>query len=156
MGLIGASLFLGWSATLLWLPAFADRYGRKRLFWAGQLLDLLLYVGLLLTDNLIVMICIWFSFGLLTSLRTNVGYVYLMELLPRKAQTPVTSGWNVQEALIYVLGTLYFWKVSTHWIYFTLVGFGWNIVSVIAMIWIPESPRYLVSVGQTEKASMAF
>ena len=50
-----------------------------------MVLDLLLFVGLLITTNLIVMICIWFSFGLLCSLRSNVGYVYLMELLPRKA-----------------------------------------------------------------------
>lgn len=85
VGLIGASLFLGWSATLLWLPSFADKYGRRRFFWAAMILDLLLFVGLLITTNLIVMICIWFSFGLLCSLRSNVGYVYLMELLPRKA-----------------------------------------------------------------------
>ena len=85
VGLIGASLFLGWSVTLLWLPSFSDRYGRKRFFWGAMVLDLFLYVGLFLTTDLIVMICIWFCFGLLTSIRTNVGYVYLMELLPRKA-----------------------------------------------------------------------
>ena len=32
IGLIGASIFLGMSVTLLWLPSFADRGGRKKYF----------------------------------------------------------------------------------------------------------------------------
>lgn len=153
LGLFGASLFLGWSITLLWLPSFADRYGRKPFFWAAMVLDVALYVGLLFTHNMIVMICIWFTFGLLTSLRTNVGYVYLMELLPKRVQTAVTSGWNVQESVIYVLGTLYFWKISTHWIYFTSIGFVWCVISAVLMIWVPESPRFLVNAGNLKAAS---
>ena len=62
----------------------------------------------------------------------------------------------MQESFIYVLGTLYFWKISTYWVYFVLIGFVWNIISVIAMIWVPESPRYLVSVGRLKEAAKAF
>ena len=55
-----------------------------------------------------------------------------------------------------MLGTLYFWKMNTPWIWFTLVGFVWNIISVIGMIWMPESPRYLVGAGRLEEAREAF
>ena len=92
------------------------------------------------------MIAIWFLFGALSSVRMNIGYVYLMEMLPEKWQTPITSIWNVQEAFIYVLATLYFWKISTHWFYFVVIGLGFNIISVIGLFFLPESPRYLVTV----------
>ena len=155
-GMIGASLFIGWSMTLLWLPSFADRNGRRKYFFACMVLDLGLFTALMFTKNLYVMIAIFFCFGLLTSIRTNVGYVYLMEMLPKKAQTPVTTAWNVQEVMIYFMGTLYFWKICQCWFYFPLVGYAWQVISVIIMIWLPESPRYLVCVGKLDEAKKVF
>ena len=35
IGMIGASLFLGWCVTLLWLPPIADKKGRRKIFWIG-------------------------------------------------------------------------------------------------------------------------
>ena len=35
IGMIGASLFLGWTLTLLILPSYADRRGRRKYFWIG-------------------------------------------------------------------------------------------------------------------------
>ena len=75
----------------------------------SQAIDLLLYTAMMFTKNYALMIVILLSFGFMTPLRINVGYVYLMEMMPRKAMTPVTSTWNVQESLIYVFATLYFW-----------------------------------------------
>lgn len=92
----------------------------------------------------------------MSSIRVNIGYVYLMELMPKKAQTPVTSGRNVLEAFIFVLATLYFWQINKHWIYFVLIGYSWNIISVIGMYWMPESPRYLLNVGKYDEAIKVF
>ena len=78
-------MFVGWAATLLWLPAIADRKGRKMIFWVGQVIDLGLFTGLMLTHDLVVMIILFFCFGAMSSIRVNVGYVYLMELLPKHA-----------------------------------------------------------------------
>ena len=74
-----------------------------------MVVQIFLYIGLLITRHLSVMIALWFTFGLFTSIRSTIGYVYLMELLPKKAQTPVTSIWNVQEGMIYVFAVIYFW-----------------------------------------------
>jgi len=74
-----------------------------------MVIQLFLYVGLLITKHLAVMISIWFLFGFLSSVRIQIGYIYLTELMPKKAQTPVTSIWNCQEGFIYVVAVIYFW-----------------------------------------------
>ena len=84
IGLIGASIYIGTCITILWLPQLADKYGRKNFFWFGQIIDLALYTGLLFTENLAVMIAIMVLFGIFSSLRVQVGYVYLMEMMPKK------------------------------------------------------------------------
>ena len=78
--MIGACLFLGWCTTLLWLPPLSDKHGRKWFVWAGQVIDLALYTGLMLTSNLIVMIFLWVGFGAMSTLRIQIAYIYLMEL----------------------------------------------------------------------------
>lgn len=93
--MFGCSYWLGNAATLLWLPSFADKYGRKKIFWITMVAQFLLYIGLLVTSHIGVMISVWVCFGFLASVRVAVGYVYLLELMPKKAQTPVTSIWNV-------------------------------------------------------------
>ena len=108
VGLLGSSLFIGWCATLLWLPRLADVYGRKRLFCLGTFLDLVLYTALMLTRNLDVMIGIIFTVGLFTSLRVNVGFVLLTELMPKSKQTFVGTAWGVLESSIVLCSTFYF------------------------------------------------
>ena len=78
-------LFVGWACTLLWLPSFADKYGRKKLFFIAMVADLILFTGILLARNLILMICLWFTLGLFNSIRSGIGYVFLMEMMPKKA-----------------------------------------------------------------------
>ena len=46
-------------------------------------IQLLLYTMLMACENLQAMICIMFAFGMNSSLRINVGYIYLMELMPK-------------------------------------------------------------------------
>ena len=121
-----------------------------------MIIQLFLYTGLLLTHSLTVMIILFFSFGVLSTIRVQIGYVYLIEMMPKKASSHVTSTWSVQEALIYVFCTIYFWKISRHWIYYCLCGYAWNIISVVCLFWLPESPRYLASAGKLKDARKVF
>ena len=84
IGLIGASYLIGYSAAILWMPGFADKYGRKKFFLLAMFIDIGLYVAMFFTTNYAFMVFIQFAFGFMSPLRINVGYVYLMELMPAK------------------------------------------------------------------------
>ena len=109
----------------------------------------------MLTQSLKIMILLVFLFGMLSSIRINVGYTYLMEMLPRKAQTNVTSCWSIQEAAIYVVATIYFWKISKQWFWYCFIGYVWQLISLVCLFWMPESPRYLIKSGKIEQARKA-
>ena len=44
-------------------------------------------------ENLTLMIFIWLGFGMNASFRISVGYVYLVEMMPKNRQTAVTTAW---------------------------------------------------------------
>ena len=70
------------------------------------------------------MIFIFFVFGMASSLRGNIGYIYLMELMPKSKQTLVGTCYAVGEAMVYFIGTIYFWKISKDWYYLTMIGYA--------------------------------
>ena len=106
---IASAFFLGWSLTLLWVPRLADIYGRKYIFAIGQIFGAILYSILMVTDSLNVTIAVSFLCGMLNSVRVNIGYVYLIELMPKSAEASVTTAWNILEGSVYVFATIYFW-----------------------------------------------
>lgn len=98
----------------------------------------------MVTDSLDVTIAVSFLSGMLNSIRVNIGYVYMIELMPKSSQAKVTTVWNIIEGSIYVLATFYFWQLSKNWLYFVAIGYVLSIYSAIAVWSLPESPRYLV------------
>ena len=82
VGLLGSAIFVGWASTLLWVPRFGDLYGRKTVFALGMSLNLVLYVVMLWTRDIDVMLVSLFLQGALTSVRMNIGYLYMLELMP--------------------------------------------------------------------------
>ena len=110
---------------------------------------------MLLTHSLLVMTCIFFCFGCVSTMIIEIGYVYLMELMPAKNQPHVTTIWSVQESLIYITCVVWFWKISKHWFGYALIGYAWNLISVVCMYWVPESPRYLIAAEKMKEAKDA-
>lgn len=84
IGLMGSMVFVGWVITLPIIPRISDIYSRKKIFVLGMWLDWCLFICMFLCKSLDLMIVICFMFGLVTSLRCNVGFVYMMELMPKR------------------------------------------------------------------------
>ena len=156
VAMMGSMVFFGWVITLPWMPRLSDMYGRKVIFNIGMLTDIVLFIIMFFTTNIDSMIMVTFTFGLVTTIRINIGFVYLMELLPKRNQTSYGSIYIVLEGLVLLLATLYFWFVNKHWIYFVLIGFVLQIFSVITIQFLPESPRLMVELGRLDEAKASF
>ena len=59
------------------------------------------------------------------------------------------------ETTIYIIATIYYWKISKQWIWFSLIGFVWNVISATLTFLVPESPRFLLSIGKIDEAKAA-
>ena len=55
-----------------------------------------------------------------------------------------------------MLATLYFWKVSSYWMPFVAVGPVLNLVCLVIVSFLPESPRYLVNADRLDETRKAF
>lgn len=121
-----------------------DKYGRKPLYASGAIANAILYTALMVTDSLIATICLSGAFGMLSSIRVNIGFVYLMELVPKSYKAGMGSFWSVTEGSIYVLATLTFWLLTKDWHWFVSIGYSLSVISACTAWLIPDSPYYLV------------
>ena len=76
--------FIGWASTLLWVPMLSDTRNRKKFFVSSMIVVFFVMTGMLMTSSLDLMLFYMFLLGAITSARVNVGYIYLMELVPKQ------------------------------------------------------------------------
>ena len=154
--MLGACFMLGFAATLLWLPMFADKYGRKKYFRFSLMMDLILYTWMIMTRSYHSMLVILTILGGLNSLRSQVGFIYLIELNPRKWQSTICCIWGVLEVFVYIFITVYYEKISKESMPTMVAGYIFCLTGVILTSWLPESPRFLVNSGQLVQAKEVF
>ena len=110
--MIGTGYFLGWSFTLAWVPRFSDKFGRKWFFVVGLLADLVLYTMILLCKSLNLMIVLTTLWGCMESFVQTIGWIYLMELYPKKKQVVLGSIYLTFDSTIYLIAALYYKYIS--------------------------------------------
>ena len=115
------------------------------IFSIGMVLQLVLYASLILTHSLDFMIIIQFIFGMESSIRVGIGYIYLIEFFPEEKKNMIGTFWNMLEGAVYLLGTIYFWLIDKHWLPFVMIGFVMQCWVTLSVWTMPESPRYLLA-----------
>jgi len=110
------------------------------------------YVTMLLTHSLDVMIVCIICYGMISTCRVSIGFVYMMEFVPKKNHAILCSIFMISAPLITLLATIYFAFISKHWFWFVFVGFIMLICVDISALWLPESPKYLLKVGRKFEA----
>ena len=154
--MIGTAFFVGWVLTLPWMPRIAEKNGRKPMFVASMIVDLIVLVGILLTDSLNLVILLVLLAGAATTARYSVGFVYLMELLPKSAQSFYSAVLNVIAGSVLFFSTLFFRYVSNDWRYFYGLGLALQVINLLCIKFVPESPRALVELQRLDEAESAF
>ena len=155
IGLISSMFFFGWCTTLLWMPRFGDVYGRKWLIAYNNILCLFLYLGVMFAPNVYFLATVIFLWGFFNSIRTNVNFLFMMELMPSKDKDFIGTFWNCFEGSINLFATFYFMKVSTHWFNFVAIGLLFQIFACCSVWFLPESPIYLLKLGRFEELKEA-
>ena len=97
---------------MAWVPRYSDKFGRKWFFVAGLLADLVLYSMIFLCSNLDLMIVITTLWGCMESFVQTIGWIYLMELYPKKKQVFLGSIYLTFDSTVYLIAALYYRYVS--------------------------------------------
>lgn len=154
-GFLTGSLALGCMVGCLLAGNLADRYGRRPGLMVAALLFALSSLGLAFSTNLTMFIAMRFAAGIGVGMASTLSPLYIAEISPANVR-----GRNVSiNQLTIVVGIL-----ITNLINYTLADsgpdawrwmFGLGVVPSIAffvgVIWLPESPRWLVQTGRVSE-----
>ena len=82
--LISSCFLIGTFVGSMFLPKLADVYGRKPIFIVGLVLHLMAVTGIIISTNKHLLLVLMFMCGLSEVGRYYVGYVYAVEILPKR------------------------------------------------------------------------
>ena len=136
---------LGWSFSCIVVPRLGDLYGRRRPYLISAGIAVVCYLGLLFSHSLDFTMVLFFILGLCTPGKSNINYVYTLELVPAKWQTYTGTAMICADGSSLILVSLYFRYISKEWLGFQVFTFCFSTLCYIGTLFAPESPRYLYS-----------
>jgi MFS family permease len=139
---------MGWSAGCLFIPRLGDLYGRRIPYLISLGVSVGVYLGLILSNNIYLTMAMFFLLGLATPGKSNIAYVYLLELVPTDWQTYVGTALLFADGSTMIFLSLYFRYLTKYWLPFQIYGIIATSVAFIGSFLAPESPKYLYSYKQ--------
>lgn len=155
-GFLTGSLALGCMVGCLAAGKLADRYGRKPGLILAALIFTVSSLGMAWSNSLGVFVCMRFAAGIGVGMASILSPLYIAEISPAQMR-----GRNVSiNQLTIVIGIL-----VTNLVNYTLAGKGteawrWmfglgavpSLIFLLGVLWLPESPRWLISKGRMDEA----
>ena len=90
-----------------------------------------------------------FGLGLTSTVRVQIGILYMMEFTPKKYLPFTGTFYFLMEITTALFGVLYFSSLSKNWFGYVFVGYIMQAIGTIMAFFIPESPKYLFKKGLT-------
>jgi sugar porter (SP) family MFS transporter len=155
-GFLTGSLALGCMLGCLIAGALAERFGRRPGLMTAAIVFALSSIGMALSGSLTVFIVMRFAAGIGVGMASMLSPMYIAEISPASVR-----GRNVAiNQLTIVIGIL-----ITNLVNYTLADNGpdawrWmfglgavpSLLFLLGVLWLPESPRWLMQVNQNERA----
>jgi hypothetical protein len=95
---------------------------------------------------------LFFLLGLCTPGKSNIGYVYPLELVPKGWQTYVGTALFFADGSTMIFLSLYFRYISTDWLAFQIFTIVLTSIAFLGCLLAPESPKYLYSFKRYSEA----
>lgn len=155
-GFLTGSLALGCIVGCLLAGNLADRYGRRPGLMLAAFIFAVSSIGIALSSGLTFFVVMRFAAGIGVGMASMLCPMYIAEVSPAKVR-----GRNVAiNQLTVVIGILitnlvnYFLADTGPDAWRWMFGLGTvpSVIFLIGVIWLPESPRWLLKDGQEEKA----
>jgi MFS family permease len=89
-------------------PRISDKYGRKLVFSVSLFCQAFIYYGIIASTNIDLTIALFFLFGVCNFGRSNVCYIYLLELIPEKSKTLIGTLLLCVDGFTLILSSFYF------------------------------------------------
>jgi Sugar (and other) transporter len=80
--------------------------------------------------------------------RCSICFLYLMEMLPASKQTIIGTLLQMNNGMIPIWMSLYFWFISKNWVWIEVFASALTLVCIMGAMMLPESPKFLLSKQQ--------
>eukprot|EP00347_Sterkiella_histriomuscorum_P007109 403350227 len=145
LGLMGTSIFVGYTISCFILPRMADTYGRKIIFRGFYVFHAIGMAIILFVPHQLAIYIGLFFVGSASTIRTSVGYVYGLEFIETSKQNLAGTLLKTIDVMTPILFSVLFMTITNNWRYYYYVGLGISIFAWLCSFTIPESPSLLIS-----------
>ena len=140
---IGSAYSLGYMISCMLFPTLIDIYGRKP-FLTPYFTTMIMTSFLVLKAKTIGhMSALYFVYGFISSIRTSALISLLLESIPKKFKTVVSSINSLFGGIVLICNTFFIEHISNDYRKYHYVGICLTVLSMLALYWVPESPLYL-------------
>jgi SP family xylose:H+ symportor-like MFS transporter len=155
-GFLTGSLALGCMLGCLIAGTLAEKYGRRPGLMTAAIVFALSSVGMALSDSLTVFITMRFAAGIGVGMASMLSPMYIAEISPAAVrgrnvainQLTIVIGILITNLVNYMLAD----NGDNAWRWMFGLGAAPSALFLLGVLWLPESPRWLMQVDQHERA----
>ncbi|MCF2443414.1 sugar porter family MFS transporter [Dyadobacter sp. CY345] len=155
-GFLTGSLALGCMVGCMFAGKLADSYGRKPGLIVAAVIFALSSIGMAFSGNLAVFVMMRFAAGIGVGMASMLSPMYIAEVSPAEMrgrnvsinQLTIVFGILITNMVNYLLAD----QGPDAWRWMFGLGAVPAVLFLIGVLWLPESPRWLIKDGQVDKA----
>jgi sugar porter (SP) family MFS transporter len=166
IGLVVAAASIGCIPGALFAGRLADRYGRKKLMIVTSLLYIIAAIGSGIAASFTLLVGYRLVGGLAIGMASTLAPIYISEVAPAKyrgrlgmlQQLAIVTGILLSFISNYLIVNAHFSFLNeeTFWRYMLAAAVIPSLIFFLLLLFVPESPRWLVSKGQFSQGEQVF